>query len=92
MRIAIIGVGAMGSIYAGLLADEGGHEVHAIDKWTDHVDAINDKGLRVEGASGSRTVNVKASTDGSGVSDADLVIINQARRRRRRGQSQPQDR
>ena len=75
MRIAIIGVGAMGSIYAGLLADEGGHEVHAVDKWTDHVNAINNKGLRVEGASGNRTVNVKASTDGSGVSEADLVII-----------------
>lgn len=75
MRIAIIGVGAMGSIYAGLLADEGGHEVHAIDTWAEHIDAINAQGLRVEGASGNRTVKVAASTDGAGAADADLVII-----------------
>lgn len=75
MRIAIIGVGAMGSVYAGLLADEGHHEVHAIDTWAEHVSTINTAGLRVEGASGDRTVRIQASTDGAGVSDADLVII-----------------
>ena len=75
MKIAIIGVGAMGSIYAGLLADEGGHDVHAIDKWQKHVDTINTKGLRVEGASGDRTVKLSASTDGSGADGADLVIV-----------------
>jgi len=75
MRIAIIGVGAMGSVYAGLLADEGGHDVHAIDTWPEHVAAINASGLRVEGASGDRTVKLSASTDGEGVRDADLVII-----------------
>lgn len=75
MRIAIIGVGAMGSVYAALLADEGGHEVHAIDMWQNHVDAINAKGLRVEGASGDRIVTMSASTDGAGIKDADLVII-----------------
>jgi 2-dehydropantoate 2-reductase len=75
MKIAIIGVGAMGSVYAALLADQGRHEVIAIDAWKEHVDAINAKGLRVEGASGDRTVKVKAQTDGAGVRDADLVII-----------------
>jgi 2-dehydropantoate 2-reductase len=75
MRIAIIGVGAMGSVYAALLADQGGHEVHAIDKWAAHVDAINNSGLRVEGASGDRTVKLNASTDGAGIKDADLVIV-----------------
>ena len=75
MRIAIIGVGAMGSIYAALLADQGQHEVHAIDTWPAHVDAVNQNGLRVEGASGDRTVQIKASTDGKGVTDAELVII-----------------
>lgn len=30
MKIAIFGVGAMGSIYAGLMA-EAGHEVRAVD-------------------------------------------------------------
>jgi 2-dehydropantoate 2-reductase len=75
MRIGIIGVGAMGSVYAALLADQGRHEVVAIDQWKDHVDTINAKGLRVEGASGDRTVRMTASLDGRDVSDCDLVII-----------------
>ena len=77
MKIAIIGVGAMGSVYAGLLASakDGAHEVWAIDTWKEHVDAINAKGLRVEGASGDRTVNMKATTNAADVKDADLVII-----------------
>ena len=37
-KIAIIGTGAMGSVYAGLLADAG-HDVWAIDSWRDHVEA-----------------------------------------------------
>ncbi|HIO02634.1 MAG TPA: 2-dehydropantoate 2-reductase, partial [Alphaproteobacteria bacterium] len=35
MKIAVIGVGAMGSVYAGLLADAG-NEVWAIDVWREH--------------------------------------------------------
>ena len=50
MKIAIIGCGAMGSVYAALLADAG-NEVWAIDTWQEHIDAINKNGLRVEGAS-----------------------------------------
>lgn len=75
MKIAIIGVGAMGSVYAALLADNGKHDVVAVDSWQAHVDAINDKGLRVEGASGDRTVRLKATADARTVKDADLVII-----------------
>ena len=75
MKIAIIGVGAMGSVYAALLADNGRHDVVAVDSWQAHVDAINAKGLRVEGASGDRTVRLPATTDARSVKDADLVII-----------------
>ena len=39
MKIAVVGAGAMGSVYAGLLADAG-NEVWAIDVWEAHVDAI----------------------------------------------------
>ena len=74
MKIAIIGVGAMGSVYAALLAG-GGHEVWAVDTWDDHVAAIRAKGLRVEGASGDRTVKVHATANAGDVRDADLVII-----------------
>ncbi len=74
MKIAIIGVGAMGSIYAALLAS-GGHEVIAVDTWKDHVDAIQQRGLRVEGASGDRTVKIHATTNPADVKAADLVVI-----------------
>ena len=64
----------MGSVYAGLLASAG-NEVWAIDTWREHVDAIRTKGLRVEGASGDRTVRVDATTDTSEPGPCDLVII-----------------
>src|SRR5688572_21754109 len=74
MKIAIIGVGAMGSVYAALLASAG-HDVWAVDVWTEHVEAIRTNGLRLEGASGDRTVRIHATTDPADVRDVDLVII-----------------
>lgn len=74
MRIAVIGVGAMGSVYAGLLAD-GGHEVLAIDAWAEHVEAIRSSGLRVEGASGDRVVRIEAAATTEGFAPVDLVVI-----------------
>jgi 2-dehydropantoate 2-reductase len=52
VKISIVGTGAMGSVYAGLLA-RAGHEVWAIDVWQAHLDAIERRGLAVSGASGS---------------------------------------
>jgi 2-dehydropantoate 2-reductase len=74
MKIAIVGTGAMGSVYAGLLGDAG-NEVWAIDTWEAHIDAIRAKGLRVEGASGDRIVKVNATSDTMSVGVVDLVII-----------------
>ena len=74
MKIAVVGAGAMGSVYAGLLADAG-NEVWAIDVWQAHVDAINSNGLRVEGASGDRTVRLNAATDPQAAGACDLVIV-----------------
>ncbi|MBM3521804.1 MAG: 2-dehydropantoate 2-reductase [Alphaproteobacteria bacterium] len=74
MRIAVIGAGAMGSIYAALMADAG-NEVIAVDAWKEHVDAINRDGLRVEGASGDRTVRLRATTDPASVGLVDLAIV-----------------
>ena len=41
-KIAIIGTGAMGSIYAALFK-EAGHSVVAIDIWEEHINKINSK-------------------------------------------------
>jgi 2-dehydropantoate 2-reductase len=64
----------MGSVYAGLLADAG-NEVWAVDTWAEHVAAIREGGLRVEGASGDRTVRLEATTDAAEVGEVDLVVI-----------------
>ena len=74
MKIAIVGTGAMGSIYAALLGDAG-NEVWAIDQWKEHVDAIERKGLRLEGKSGDRTVPIHAATRADSVGPCDVVII-----------------
>lgn len=74
MKIAIVGTGAMGSVYAALLG-AAGHEVWAIDAWREHVEAMRSTGLRLEGASGDRTVKLHASTDAADAGLCDLVII-----------------
>lgn len=73
MKIAVIGCGAMGSIYAGLLADAG-NEVWAVHRGQAHVDAINHQGLRVEGASGDRRVHLRADSQAPRAT-VDLVVI-----------------
>lgn len=74
MKIAIVGAGAMGCVYAALMADAG-NEVWAIDTWQEHVDAIAANGLRLEGASGDRTVALGATADPAAAGPCDLVII-----------------
>ncbi|MGF3026369.1 ketopantoate reductase family protein [Methylobacterium aquaticum] len=74
-KIAIVGCGAMGSVYAALMASVG-HAVHAVTLWADHAAAMRDHGLRVEGASGDRTVRLaSAGTTTAGIGPCDLVII-----------------
>lgn len=74
MKIAVVGCGAMGSVYAALLG-AAGHEIWAIDAWREHVEAIRSRGLRLEGASGDRTVPMAATTDPAEAGVCDLVVI-----------------
>ena len=74
MKIAVMGAGAMGSVYAGLLG-AADNEVWAVDVWREHVEAIRRDGLRVEGASGDRVVPIHAATDPSEVGVCEMVVI-----------------
>ena len=75
MKIAIIGTGAMGSVYAALLADAG-HDIWAVDSWAEHIKEINSNGLRLEGASGDRTVTqLSATTKLDEAGACDLYVI-----------------
>ena len=73
MKITVVGAGAMGGSYGGLLA-LAGHEVCLIDAWHAHVDAINRDGLRVDGVRGDHRVRAAASSGPIG-GGADIVIV-----------------
>lgn len=75
-RILIMGLGALGSVYAALMKSAG-HEVHGVGLAADHIGAVSTQGLRVSGASGDRTVrldSVSTTTDGLD-GHFDLIII-----------------
>lgn len=72
--VVIVGAGAMGGLFGGLLA-EGGLDVTLIDTWADHIEAISERGLRIVGVGGDRAVKIKASTDARSVARADVVLF-----------------
>ena len=74
MRIFMIGAGAMGSVYGGLLA-RAGSDVSLIDTRADHVEKIRRDGLIVEGVRGRHLIRLPAQTGGDGLGQCDLAII-----------------
>jgi len=74
MRITVVGAGAMGGSYGGLLA-VAGHEVSLIDAWRDHVEAIARQGLKVDGVRGEHRVRLPASTEPGSEASAEVVIV-----------------
>jgi 2-dehydropantoate 2-reductase len=74
MKIAVVGAGAMGSLFGALLA-EAGNEVWLYDIWQEHVQTINQAGLQIERDGNTRVVEVKATNDPGQIGLTDLVII-----------------
>ena len=73
MKIAIVGTGALGGWYAGLLA-EAGHEVHCLAR-SDH-EVINRDGLTLRHKGTQRCVRVASATpDPSEIGPCDLVVV-----------------
>ncbi len=73
-KITVVGAGAMGGLFGGLLA-EGGLDVTLVDAWPEHIAAIKQNGLRIVGVGGDRAIKVKATTDASEVRTADVVLF-----------------
>ena len=73
-KIVIVGAGAMGSLFGGLLA-EGGVDVTLVDVWREHVDAVNRDGLRIVGHGGERTIRLAATLDPQAIPAADVVLF-----------------
>ena len=74
MDITVVGAGAMGGSYGGLLA-AAGNRVRLIDTWQDHVDAVNRDGLRVDGAHGEHRLRLAAATQPDANETADIVLL-----------------
>ena len=73
-KIVVVGAGAMGGLFGGLLA-EGGLDVTLVDAWPEHVAAIKADGLRIVGVGGDRAIKVGATTDASEIRSADVVLF-----------------
>jgi len=75
MKIAVLGAGAMGSLFGSRLA-KSGNDVWLIDVWREAVDAVNERGLRIDDkAGGSEVVAVRATLDPRDVGVADLLLV-----------------
>ena len=74
MRTYMIGSGAMGSVYGGLLA-RAGYDITLIDPREDHVGLIKRNGLIVEGVRGRHVIPAPARTDHAGLPPADFAIV-----------------
>lgn len=72
--VAIVGGGAMGGLFGGLMAEKG-LDVTLIDVWREHVDAIRAHGLRIVGVGGDRAIRIGATADASTVKSADVVLF-----------------
>ena len=73
-KVAVLGAGAMGCLFGGLMAEKG-LDVVLIDVWKEHVDAINKNGLKMDGHGGDRFIKIKATTDPSTLKTVDAIII-----------------
>ena len=74
-RVAVVGAGAMGGLFGGLLA-EGGLSVTLVDIWADHVAAIHAAGgIRIVGVGGDRVIPLAATCVASEVRQADVVLF-----------------
>ena len=74
MKIAVVGAGAMGSLFGAMLA-EADNEVWLYDVWSEHVHIINQDGLSIEKAGNTRIVRLNATTDPDRIGEAKLTII-----------------
>lgn len=74
MRWAVVGSGAMGSLFASHLA-AAGIEVWACDRWAEHVAAMAASGLRVRKAGVESVVPIRATTAPDEPGAVDVVIV-----------------
>lgn len=73
MKIAVIGAGAMGSIYGGRLSQK--NDVFMIDKIENVVNTINQDGITLVENGEDHVFHPKAGTSSEGLGEMDLIIL-----------------
>ena len=73
MKITVVGIGAIGGLLAGRLA-EAGHEVRALARGAT-LTAMRERGLRIESRGAVTTTRLPASDDAAALGVAELVIV-----------------
>lgn len=73
MKIAVMGAGAVGCYYGARLA-LGGHDVVLIGR-SPHVAAMKERGLLLEIGGAVQSADVDATTEPSGIADAEIVLF-----------------
>ena len=76
MKIVVVGPGAMGCLFAGLLVEAGQPDVWLLDKDEARARSISENGLKIEGIGGNRTISkISATAEPKIIEIADLVLI-----------------
>ena len=75
MRVCVVGCGAVGSLFAANLASLEDVEVWAYDLAQAHVDAINERGLRLTGAGEVHATGIRATADAAELPACDFGIV-----------------
>lgn len=73
-RIGVVGPGALGCLFAGLLA-LAGHDVRLLGRRREQTDALQRDGVVVERDGEARRAAVRASTDPAALGPVDLAIV-----------------
>lgn len=74
MRVAIIGPGAMGCMFAAYL-HQGGLDVVLLDHRPDRATRLAGQGIQVDGARGAQHVRVATTTDAAAAGPVELVLV-----------------
>lgn len=74
MKITVIGAGAMGCLFAGMLC-ESGHDVCLLARRATQAEVINSRGLVIISSSGQRTIPVKVVIDFTKIKGTELALL-----------------
>ena len=74
MKVTIIGAGAIGGL-AGAHMSRAGYDVTLVDRWVEHVAAMNRSGITIDGVRGDMHMDVKALTPDQLEGPLEAVLI-----------------